>query len=342
MTDSLRGGRAVLMSDVARAVGVSTSTVSRVINNHPSVSQKTRKKVEKAIRDLHYIPDENARTLLRRKSKTIGFIVPDISNQYYAELFQGTQEIMIAAGYSIFLATTGYREMNGNASLREMSGRGVDGLILMSFYHVNHETIRLIGNTKVVAIQTSIPNANLVETTDDLGEAEAIEHLIMLGHKKIAFVSHDLSIPRKRYRGYINALEKHGIVPRPEYLVEGFSHDTLGYEATKQLMRLPDPPTAIAFINDYTACGAYVAVRELGLQIPKDVSVVGFDNLQVAQLLDPPLTTVLQPIREMGRAAAQMLLNDMHEKKSTRKTMLLETRMIVRESTAPPRLLTQA
>lgn len=337
MKESSHDRRTVLMSDVARAVGVSTSTVSRVLNNHPSISQKTRRKVEKAIKDLHYIPDENARTLLRRKSKTIGFIVPDISNQYYSELFLGVHEVMTDAGYSIFLATTGYKKINGNATLRELSGRGVDGLILTSFHHVNNETIRLIGNTNVVAIQTNIPNANLVETTDDQGEADLIEHLVSLGHTKIAFVSHDLSIPRKRYRGFLSALQKHGIALNEEYLVEGFMHNTLGYEATKHLMKLPNPPTAIAFINDYTACGAYIAVREMSLRIPDDVSVVGFDNLQVTQLLDPPMTTVHQPIRDMGRSAAQMLLNDMRNSKSVKKTILLETKLVIRGSTASPR-----
>lgn len=330
-------GNTVLMSDVAHSVGVSVSTVSRVLNNQPSVSEKTRKKVEKAIKELHYIPDENARTLLRRTSKTIGFLIPDISNQYYAEVFKGTQEVMLKAGYSIFLTMTGYEEKNENASLREMSGRGVDGLIFMSFYHVNDDTIRLIGKTNVVAIQTTIPNVNMIETTDDAGEADAVEHLIALGHTKIAFVSHDLKTPRKRFRGYASALEKHGIPLRSDYLVDGYTPDTLGYEATKQLLALPDPPTSIAFINDFTACGAYVAVREKGLRIPQDISLVGFDDLQVAQILDPPLTTVHQPIREMGRSAAQMLLNNMQGYNGTRKTILLPTELVVRGSTAPPR-----
>ncbi len=338
MHKSSSNGNTVLMSDIAQRVGVSLCTVSRVINNHPAVSKKTRRKVEKAIEEMHYIPNENARTLLRRKSKTIGFIVPDISNPYYAELFQGTQDIMSKAGYSIFLANTGYEENNENASLREMLGRGVDGLILMSFYHVTDETTRLLrNNSNIVAIQTNIPDLNLVETSDDVGEATAIEHLIALGHRKIAFVCLDVKSLRKRYKGYFSTLEKHGIPLRNDYVVEGFTPNTLGYEATKSLLALPDPPTAIAYINDYTACGAYIAVRENGLRIPQDISLVGFDDLQIAQLLDPPLTTIHQPIREMGRSAAQMLLNNMEDNGGSRKTILLPTELIVRGSTASPR-----
>lgn len=331
--------KVLTIKDIAKEAGVSICTISRVLNDSELVAKKTRKKVKKIIDDLNFIPNEMARGLLKRSSKSIALIIPDISNPFFSEMFYGIEDFVNKKGYSIFLCNTDYSHEKEKFYIKEMVGKGVDGIIIISTFFTDTELIEsIMKNVRVVTVQTQILGIDGVITTDDQGTVEAIEYLIKLGHTKIAYVCLDIDSCRGRYEAYIKTLKQHNIPVKPEYFVEGYLTGNLGYLGTNQLLNLPDPPTAIQVLNDYTAFGCYKAIMERGLKIPSDISVVGFDDISMAKLLNPALTTVSQPIYAMGESAADLLLKNIIDgPKEIRREVLLPTEFIVRDSAAPPK-----
>ena len=329
------------IKDIAAKAGVSIGTVSRVLNKKEIVSEKTRKKVEQVVKELGYIPNEMARSLLRNKSKTIALIMPDLSNPFYAELFQGVEDIMSSEGYYVFVCDTSYKMENEHRYIKEMIGRGVDGMIFLSLYYCGEEIFNLVNNNvAAVAVQTYSNNMgmDLVTTDVENPSMEAYGHLIKLGHKKIAYVCIDKTRSVSRINPYLSALREAGIPLREEYIIDGYSTDTLGYMATEKLLELHDPPTAIQFINDYTALGAYNVIYNKGLRIPDDLSVIGYDDIKISKFLNPPLTTISQPIREMGRTAGEMLIKSINgDPNRIKREIRLPGKLIIRNSTASPK-----
>ena len=329
--------KAQTIRDIAAKAGVAVCTVSRVLNNSDLVSKKTRKKVEKAIAECNYIPNEMARSLQRQKSKTIALIIPDLSNPFYAELFFGVEEVMSSEGYYIFVCNTKYLEENEHRYIKEMLAKGIDGLIFMSLYYCGDEIFDLVRkNVASVAVQTYVKDMDLILTDTSRVVTEACNHLFELGHTKIAFICLDRAITADRLNAYISAHQAAGIAVREEYIIDGYTADTLGYMAVEKLLSLPEPPSAIQCINDYTAMGVYSALLELGLKIPEDISVIGYDDIKIAKILNPPLTTISQPILEMGRTAGEMLLQQIKRDQIAREVHL-PSRLIIRDSTSVPR-----
>jgi len=326
------------IKDIAAEAGVSICTVSRVLNKSDLVGKKTKKKVERVIEENGYIPNEMARSLLRKKSRTIALLIPDLSNPFYAELFFGIEEVMSSEGYYVYVCNTNYKMENERRYIKELIGRGIDGMIFMSLYYCGEDIFDFVRkNVSAVAVQTKVRDMDLIVTDVQETGAEAIRHLFELGHRKIGYICFDKKTNVERLHSYLISHKEAGVPVKDEYVIDGYTPDTLGYMAAKRLLSLPEPPTAIQAFNDYTALGVYQAVIEAGLNIPKDISIVSYDDIKIAGLLNPPLTTVNQPIQEMGRTAGDLLLKNISRgAEHLPKEIHLPSKFVIRSSTAPP------
>ncbi|MFL6468704.1 MAG: LacI family DNA-binding transcriptional regulator [Pyrinomonadaceae bacterium] len=337
------------LNDIAEAVGVAAMTVSRVVSGEGYVSEDTRKKVLKAVKDLNYRPNGLARSLKRRFTETVGLVLGDISNPYSTELARSVRETLSNQGFNLFICISEYSEKEDIAAFESLAAHNVDGIIVAT--RSNQAGDRYLRGL----VETNVPivtigrdfhhkNVDLVSPDNLNGGFEATRHLIDLGHKRIAFIGANLSSGThlKRLQGYLNALEHHSI-PVDERLitgrgddqpdVSGYSTEDIGFEGMKRLLSLPDPPTAVFARNDFTAIGAIRAISDAGLRIPEDIAIVGFDDIPLAARVSPSLTTVRQPMRTEGRIAAEMLLERITSASSiARRERILDCELIVRES----------
>lgn len=335
------GKSQITIEDVARQAGVSTSTVSRVLNNSAPVSRVTKKKILKVIEELHFTPNAMARGLVKKSSKTLGLMIPEITNPFFLELIKGVEDVASRHGFSMFLCSTNRVPEKEEYYINEMLERRTNGLMLISTHINNKKMINRVKKlVEIVSVQSDIEDVDRVDTTDEQGVASVMEHLIELGHRKIAFVGYrfDVTSTRNRLLGYQRTLERHSLPLRKEYFNETDSVENPGYALTKQLLELKDRPTAIHCMTDYLAMGAYMAINESKLRIPADISVTGFDNIVISQLMAPTLTTVAQPIYQMGETAAELLIKNIAEgSKSVKQSIVIPTQLVVRGSSAPPK-----
>jgi LacI family transcriptional regulator len=332
--------QSITVVDIAKKAGVSITTVSRVTNNSNLVGKKTRNKVQKVIAEMNYIPNQMARGLSARRSKTIALIIPDISNPFFPELIHGVEDVVNKQGYSMFLCNSNFNHEKEKSYINEMAERRVDGVIIISAFLQDKSLIKRLNETtmRIVTIQSQIEGIDCIKTTDYNGMTEAIEHLIGLGHRKIAFICIDLCGCKNRYSAYTDVLTRNGISVNEEYVVENCkessSKQNAGYLMTKRLLELTNPPTAIQTLNDYLAFGAYMAVVEKGLRIPEDISIVGYDDVTMARQVNPALTTVSQPAYAMGEAGGELLIKNISDGLNLIcKEIVLPTKLIIRGST---------
>ncbi len=334
--------------DIARAAGVAPMTASRAINASGYVSEDAKDRVLKAARTLNYRPNILARSLKRQRSHVIGIMLPDIANPFSAELVNGIHPVFQAAGYSMFLATAGRSVEQERAGLHAFVDHRVDGLLIATRgTQLGDEAIVEITRqgVPVVTVGRPIADCDVDRVTADhwRGAYDVITHLISLGHKRIGFIGVSAADgPHlRRYQGYASALRDHGITLREELVVgpaegPGYASVEDGYEGMERLVRLAKRPTAVFARNDYAAMGALRGAHDLGLSIPGDVAIAGFDNLPLARYTTPPLTTVEQPITEQGKRAAEFLIDRIEKRvKEQRRDVTLGCRLIVRESTDP-------
>jgi len=332
----------VTIIEVAAEAGVSFATVSRVVNNDPHVKPATRERVLAAMQRLGYVANRQARSLAGGRSNTIGLLVPDLGTGYIGEIIRGIDTELSWNDIDLVLYTT-HRMATKEANYVANLARGmVDGLLLVLPRNpVDYIETLTRRNFPFVLIdhQGTVESCPAVGATNWQGAYTATEYLITLGHRRIGFItgSIDLGCSQDRLKGYRSALRTHHIAETPELVYEGTFFQPDGYAGACALLDLPDPPTAIFASNDVMAMGVMDAVRNRGLRIPDDISVVGFDNIPQSAMVYPPLTTVQQPLEQMGRVAAQMLigiLNDI-EKDTTR--IELPTELVVRGSTSSPK-----
>ncbi|MBS3906220.1 MAG: LacI family DNA-binding transcriptional regulator [Syntrophaceae bacterium] len=327
--------------DVARKANVSIATVSRVVNNNPhKVNQATRKKVLEAIRGFDYRPNALAKGLLMKKTMTIGIIIPDISNPYYAEIVRGVQDMADQYGYAILLLNTDRNQdriIRHIYFLREKSADGIifsGGIIhgekVLSSLKELIERVVVIGRHKVDFPAVIIDNVG--------GAMKATQHLIELNHKRIGFIGgpDKSTTAKERVSGYKNALIQRGYPMNSELTRKGDLTARSGYLLAKELIQ-KEKPTAIFAANDLMAFGAISAAKESGLRVPEDLAVVGFDNILFSSYYVPPLTTVEIPMYHVGAAAMEMLVN-LIAKKNAEKLRWFDTRLLVRDSTAKRKL----
>lgn len=326
----------VTIYDIAKKANVSITTVSRVFNNNPSVSRKTRRKVQKVIEEMNYVPNAIARSLVYQSSKTIGLIVSDVTNPFFADAIDGIESVLSNEGYTVLLCDTRYSQERESRYISQMFEKRVDGIIIFSAYVSDIDFIKKAKNTiPLVSVQSAFKEIDCINTTDEDGAFEAVDYLIKLGHRNIAFLVYDYdnSTIANRTKGYLRAHESNGIAVNEDYIIKSKFASNVGYYMAKQLLEKHPEVTAIFAYNDMIAIGAYMAINERGLKIPDDISVVGYDDIEVASIISPKLTTVSQPFYDMGKNAAELLLKRIKEDtEAIPQTILLPTKLVIRES----------
>jgi len=334
------------INDVARLSQVSKKTVSRVINQSPFVSLETRERVEAVIADLGYSPDPQARGLAFRRSFVIGYIYNNPNPQYIVNAQQGILDAARLRGFELMVRPC---DPSSPSFLQEVRGfverQKLFGMIMFPRVSEDEKLVALLRDlgcpyVRVASVSLDDPDCMIV-SHDSEGAYAAARHVAALGHRRIALITGPKSFrsAHERRRGYEEGLAAEGLSLAPEYVVEGEYTFESGVARAGELLRMSERPTVICALNDEMAAGVYRAAHEQGLTIPKDLSVVGFDDAPIATRLWPPLTTVLLPIREMGRLAAEALMADgedaVTDVQSGPKTRISPT-LIVRESTASP------
>jgi DNA-binding LacI/PurR family transcriptional regulator len=329
---------AITIRDVAKYAGVGVGTVSRVLNDSESVSMTTRQKVQDAIQTLNYTPNLTARRLSRGKTMTLGVVVPFFTSPSAVKRLQGVVSIMAASEYDMILFDIEKADDRETFLQNVVRRKMTDGLLIISFSPNDEDVIRFeLAGLPTVLIDAYHPLLSRVVVDNVAGGFLATQHLIELGHRKIGFISDYLDSPfnspvRDRYTGYRKALKEAGISFVPEYHRQAVHGREEAYQVGYELLRLPDPPTAVFAYSDTQAIGILDAARELNRQTPEELSVIGFDNIDAAEFLS--LTTVRQSLFDSGVQGAELLLNQMQMEPSVPKEILLPLQLIVRKTTA--------
>lgn len=327
------------MKDVARLAGVSTSTVSHVINSNRFVSDAVRERVENAVKTLNYAPSAVARSLKLRQTHTIGMLLTASSNPFYAEVVRGVENSCYERGYSLILCNTAGSEERMNRSLETLLQKRVDGLLVMCTE--SHLPSAAIFNRypAIPAVMMDwapfASDGDIIQDNALLGGELATQYLIDQGYRRIACISGplDKTPGRMRLQGYYQALKKNGLPLLPEYVIHSDFEFQGGYDAMTQLLALKTLPQAVFANNDAMAVGVYNALFQAGLRIPQDIAVIGYDDIELSRYLSPPLTTIRQPKDELGELAIDALLHRLSEPDASQQTLVLTPELVVRNST---------
>ena len=329
--------------DVARRAGVSVATVSRVMNGHPDVSDATREAVLQQIREDNYVTSRGARGLAGGRTGLIALTVPFMHPEYFAQIVEGAAEALYERDARFVLCPTAHEHDREVSLLGRVMHGTTDGAVLILPSESNDELVRLQQHGyPFIVVDPSVPldpDIPTVAAANWSGARTATEHLLALGHRRITAISGpaNWSASMDRVAGYHSALMAAGVPPGAEQVVEADFTVEGGYRVAKELLQTADPPTAVFALNDNMATGVLQAAKDLGYEVPEELSIVGFDDIALASISSPALTTVRQPLLEMGRMAASLLgrLIDGQPLEATR--LELSTRLVVRESTAKPR-----
>lgn len=327
------------MKDVARLAAVSTSTVSHVINKNRFVSEAVREKVERAIRELNYAPSAVARSLKLNQTQTIGMLLTTSSNPFYAEVVRGVENCCYERGYSLILCNTAGDEERMNRSLETLLQKRVDGLLMMC-------TESHIPSVDILNRYPSIPTvmmdwapfegqSDIIQDNALLGGELATQHLIDKGYTRIGCIAGplDKTPARMRLQGFYNAMEKNRLTIAPGHVVNGDFEFQGGYNAMVKLLALETPPEAVFTCNDAMAVGVYNALFQAGLRIPHDMAVAGYDDIELARYLTPPLTSVHQPKDALGELAIDTLIHRLSDPRASKQTLELTPELVIRGST---------
>lgn len=326
------------MTDVAKLAKVSPATVSRVLSNSPYVSEKTRRKVLDAIEQLGYKPNRLASNFRKMTSKTVIVVLPDISNPFFAQIVKGFKDVARERGYHVLLGDTG-NDLNVEREFIELvKEKFVDGVLLATARIPKEEIAKVSEEMPVVLACEYIDGFDIPTVAiDNIGAARAAtQHLISLGHRKIAHITGPLSVVlgRDRLKGYQQALLVNEIPVNEDFIQEGDFSVRAGYDLTRKLLAMENRPTAVFAANDEMAIGAVKAAKEFGLRVPDDLSVVGFDDIPLSTLVEPALTTIHQPKYDIGTHSMNMLLDMVEGRENARKQVVLQHELVTRESTS--------
>jgi LacI family transcriptional regulator len=335
----------VTIKDIARELGISPSTVSRALKDHPDISVATKKAVNELADKLNYQPNIVALNLRQKKTNTIGVIIPEIVHFFFSTVISGIEDVAYTAGYNVILAQSNESYQREITDMKALFNSRVDGMLLsISRETTNFDHIESIISKGVPIVfydrMYNSPNSSKVIVDDYAGAKEAVNHLIEQGCKKIAHIngSPNLIISIDRFRGYTEALQENKLAVDDDLIVNCQSGTfEEGKKAALKLLSQKNIPDAIFAGNDPMAMGAMMAIKEKGLKIPQDVAIVGFSNWFFGELMDPSLTTVDQPGFEMGQEAARLLIRQIEMKDKEDfdpqpETKILKTRLVIRNS----------
>jgi LacI family transcriptional regulator len=330
--------------ELAARSGVSVATVSRALNGSTEVSETTRKRILALAEELNYTPSAAARTLVQRRSHMIGVILetgpghPDLLHPFFQEVLVGLKQGAGARGYDLLLFASDEpgHGFGTHSFLRRADHHGVDGAIVLG-YDGNPEIAKLAeSGLPCITVDADIPGprTGYVMSENREGAALAVRHLVELGHERIATITGMLNTRpgADRLEGYREELARAGLEPREEYVAEGDYYDESGYRATQRLLQLEEPPSAIFAASDLMAAGALRAANELGVRVPDDLAIVGFDDIGLASLIQPQLTTVRQDMHALGEAAAEGLSRTIENSDAERVERFVPTRLVIRAS----------
>ena len=331
----------VTIKDIARELGISPSTVSRALKDHPDISSDTKKAVHALAEKLNYQPNIVALNLRQRKTNTIGVIIPELVHFFFSTVISGIEDVAYQAGYSVILTQSNESYEREKTDMKALFNSRVDGMLIsLSRETKNFDHIESIISKGVPVVfydrMYNNPNTSNVIVDDYVGAKEAVEHLIEQGYKRIAHLegAPGLIISEDRRRGYVDALNAHKMEVIIQECPSGTQED--GNRATKKLLSGSNPPDAIFASSDPIAIGAMMAIKEKDLKIPQDVGLVGFSNWSLGSLVEPSLTTVDQPGFEMGQESARLLIRQIEagdkDKEPQPETKILKTKLIVRDS----------
>ena len=333
--------------DVAKRAGVAPITVSRVINNSVSVSPETRERVKDAIQELGYVPNRLARSLRLKRTNTLALVVTDITNPFWTTVARGVEDAAQDAGFTVILCNTDESEAKQEQYLDVLLQKRVDGILLVPA-RSSAEQVECVQKQDMPLVvldrRVCSDQVDVVRGDSEEGACQLVRHLLSLGHRRIAVLSgpKDVSTAEDRVIGYRKALTEAGVEVRADWVLYGRFSKESGYEMTQQVLATSPRPTALFAGNNFIAIGALRALRDAGLRVPEDISVVAFDDLMADLAVEPFLTVVDQPSYEMGRQAADLLLARLSGSASDGyQEIVLPTRLTVRRSSGRPKV-TQA
>jgi len=333
----------VNIKDIARLANVSHTTVSRALNNKSRIRQETKEKILSIAKELGYRPNLIARSLVMKRTKTLGLIITNISNPFYTELAQGIEKTATQLGYNIILCSTQSDISTEKQYIEMLRSKGVDGIIFSSAHMEDPNIVSLAEEGfPIVLVNRRTYHPVVKERVDYVGVDNirggylAVEHLIRLGHERIGVIggSSESSVGVERLEGGRRALQAYGLKARDDYFVEGNFLKKSGYQRGKEFLQMGERPTAIFATNDYMALGVYQAFLEEGCRIPEEVALVGFNDIEFASIIGIELTTIGQKKFEMGAIAVEMLVERIERGNERRlsREMLLNPELIVRRT----------
>lgn len=328
----------VTIRDVARAAGVSTATAARALGGYGHASPAARRKVSESARRLGYRPNVVARALVSRATTTVGLVVGDIENPFFAAAARGLADVMDAHGYTVLLANADEDAGRERRAVDALRARQVDGMVVVPAPGASPEHLAelVTAGVPLVLLDRAVVGvaADSVLARNVAGARAAVAHLAGLGHRRIGVVSDspEITSSAERIQGYRQALRAAGIAPEPGLISIGGPTRDDGEAAALRLLDRPDRPTAVFTANNFMTVGALRAARSLGLRIPEDVALVGFDDLDWTTLVQPPVTVVRQPVADLGRVAGERLLRRLEGDAGPPRRIRLDANLIVRGS----------
>ncbi|GGE57142.1 ribose utilization transcriptional repressor RbsR [Priestia taiwanensis] len=328
----------ITIKDVAKKTGVSITTVSQILNGKGQrFSEKTREKVWSAAEELNYKANYFAQNMVTKQTQTIGVIIPDITNTFYSDMIKGIEDYLYENGFMVLLCNSTDNEERENLYLNQLVHRSVDGFIIASSTISDEMIFDLLKkNDKPYILldrKREEHESDNIIVDDTEGGYVATEHLITLGHRNIGVItssSSDVNV-HNRFVGYKKCMEDYGLLMKEEWIMRETLSMSGGYEAAKKLLQAD--VSAIFATSDQLAIGVYRAASEVGVCIPEQLSLIGYDDIELASYMSPPLTTIHQPIYEIGKLAAETLIHRIMNPEEAAKNHLVKTRLVVRSST---------
>ena len=333
--------KSITLQDIADELGIARATVDRALHNRPYINSKLKKRVMRKIKELHYVPNILGRNLVLQRTNTIGLVVKDITNTFVSRMVRRIEDIASGRGYNVILCDTGGNQEKEKTSVRLLKGRSVDGLIIDPIQIDNTHLIELKNEGYCFVLLERFKGNHKVDyvTFDDVRAGYlATQHFAKLGHKRIAYLGGPPeNLPNQdRLKGYKNALRDYNLKFNKALVVTGDYGTDEGYQAAQHLLGLKKKPTAIFAFNDLESIGALRAIEEKGLKVPEDIALIGVDNLEVADYLKVPLTTIALPNLERGEESLRILFEKIESAKEKKvsgtQKVTLEPRLVIRES----------